>query len=127
MTSPHLVPLLEAVQCLDEVRAGAGNGSDLSRSQLVAAHQAMAVLQRRLDGLHAEVAAGIARESRPELGSGGLAKQQGFRSPAALIAATTGGSTGDAARLVKVGEATAPRANLLGEVLPAGIRSCSGR
>ncbi|MFB4351506.1 HNH endonuclease, partial [Microbacterium sp. CR_7] len=47
-----------------------------------------------------------------------MAKQQGFRSPATMIAATTGGSTGDASRLVKVGEATAPRANLLGEALP---------
>ncbi len=65
-----------------------------------------------------EIAASIARESRPELGAAGLAKQQGFRSPATMIAATTGGSTGDAVRLVKVGEATAPRANLIGEPLP---------
>ncbi len=65
------------------------------------------------------VAAGIARESRPELGAESLAKQQGFRTPATLIAATTGRSTGDAARLVKVGEATAPRADLLGAPLPA--------
>ncbi|MEV4737017.1 MULTISPECIES: HNH endonuclease [unclassified Microbacterium] len=119
MSNPHLFPLLEAVQCLEGAWGDAANGTDLSRSQLLAAHDAVGVLQRRLDGLHAEVAAGIARESRPELGSGGLAKERGFRSPAALIAATTGGSKGDAARLVTVGEATAPRANLLGEVLPS--------
>ncbi|PCE14083.1 hypothetical protein AUC47_05415 [Microbacterium sp. SZ1] len=118
MTSSHLAPLLEAFQCLDEAWADAGNGAELSRAQLLAAHRAIGVVQRRLDGLHAEVAAGIARESRPELGSEGLAKQQGFRSPATMIAATTGGSTGDASRLVKVGEATAPRASLLGEALP---------
>ncbi|MCM3780616.1 HNH endonuclease [Microbacterium hydrocarbonoxydans] len=118
MTSPHLAPLFEAVQCLDEAWADAESGSELSRAQLVAAHRAIGVVQRRLDGLHAEVAAGIARESRPELGAEGLAKQRGFRTPATMIAATTGGSTGDASRLVKVGEATAPRANLLGEALP---------
>jgi len=119
MSSTHLVPLLEAVECLDEAWADAENGSELSRAQLPAAHRAIGVVQRRLDGLHAEVAAGISRESRPELGAEGLAKQQGFRSPATMIAATTGGSTGDASRLVKVGEATAPRASLLGEALPS--------
>ncbi|MGN8027791.1 DUF222 domain-containing protein [Microbacterium sp. 22242] len=36
--------------------------------------------------MHAEVAAGIAHESRPELGPDSLAKQQGFRTPAKLIA-----------------------------------------
>ncbi|MFJ4223379.1 DUF222 domain-containing protein [Microbacterium sp. NPDC089695] len=119
MTAQHLRPLVEAVHRLDEAWGDADNGVELSRAQLLAAHKAVGVLQRRLDGLHAEIAAGIARESRPELGSGGLAKQQGFRSPAALIAATTGGSKGDATRLVTVGEATAPRANLLGQALPA--------
>ncbi|WP_449407035.1 DUF222 domain-containing protein [Microbacterium maritypicum] len=119
MTTSHLLPLLEAVQRLEDAWGDARNGAELSRSQLVAAHDAVGVLQRRLDGVHAEIAAGIAREPRPELGAGGLAKEQGFRSPATMIAATTGGSTGDAQRLVKVGEATAPRANLVGEVLPS--------
>lgn len=118
MANPHLNPLLEAVQSLEEVWADAGNAADLSRAQLLEAHRAMGLVQRRLDGIHAEIAASIARESRPELGAAGLAKEQGFRSPATMIAATTGGSTGDAARLVKVGEATAPRANLTGEALP---------
>ncbi|PCE16185.1 hypothetical protein AUC47_09575 [Microbacterium sp. SZ1] len=118
MANPHLIPLVEALWRLDEAWADAANGAELSRTQLLVAHQAVGVMQRRLDGIHAEIAAGIARESRPELGAEGLAKQQGFRSPATMIAATTGASTGDASRLVKVGEATAPRANLLGEALP---------
>ncbi len=117
--SEHLAPLREAVDALDAVWADARSAQALSRRQLIAANDAVGVLRRRLDGLHAEIAAGIAHESRAELGPGGLAKEQGFRSTAGLIAATGGGSTGDAARLVKVGEATAPRANLLGEVLPA--------
>ncbi|MFF1539611.1 DUF222 domain-containing protein [Microbacterium sp. NPDC058269] len=118
MANPHLNPVLEAVECLERVWGDAANASELTRAQLLEAHQAMGLVQRRLDGIHAELAASIARESRPELGAAGLAKQQGFRSPATMIAATTGGSTGDAVRLVKVGEATAPRANLIGEPLP---------
>lgn len=118
MSNPHLTPLLEALERLEEVWADAGNAAELDRAQLLQAHRAVGLVQRRLDGIHAEIAASIARESRPELGAASLAKEQGFRSPSTMIAATTGGSTGDAARLVKVGEATAPRANLLGESLP---------
>lgn len=118
MANPHLDPVLEAVKCLEDAWGDATNASDLTRAELLEAHRALGLVQRRLDGVHAEIAASIARESRPELGAAGLAKQQGFRSPATMIAATTGGSTGDAVRLVKVGEATAPRANLIGEPLP---------
>lgn len=115
----HLSPLREAIASLDAVWGVAGDATELSRAQLVAANEAIGVLQRRVDAVHAEVAAGIAHESRPELGSGSLAKEQGFRTPAKLIAATTGASTGDALRLVKVGEATAVRTNLVGDRLPS--------
>lgn len=114
-----LTGLHEAMSHLDAAWADAGEAGDLSRSELVAVSAAIGVLQRRVDAVHVEVAARIAHESRPELGAESLAKQQGFRTAAALIAATTGVSTGDAARLVKVGEATAPRADLLGARLPA--------
>lgn len=117
--SEHLAPLHEAIDDLDAVWAEAASARALSRRQLIAANDAVGVLRRRLDALHAEIAAGIAHESRVELGAGSLAKEQGFRSTARLIAATSGGSTGDAARLVRVGEATAPRANLLGDALPS--------
>ncbi|MGM1017585.1 MAG: DUF222 domain-containing protein [Actinomycetota bacterium] len=114
-----LASLHHAVTRLDAAWAGADDAMDLSREQLLAVHAAVGALQRQVDAVHADVAAGIARESRPELGSESLSKQQGFRSPAKLIAATTGISTGDAARLVTVGEATAPRSDLLGARLPA--------
>ncbi|WEK61734.1 MAG: DUF222 domain-containing protein [Candidatus Microbacterium colombiense] len=113
-----LLPLHDAVRRIDAAWADADDALDLSRSQLIAVHEAIGVLQRQLDAVHADVAAGIARESRPELGTESLAKQQGYRSPAKLIAATTGISTGDALRLVTVGEATAPRSDLLGARLP---------
>ncbi|BDZ37437.1 HNH endonuclease signature motif containing protein [Microbacterium suwonense] len=69
--------------------------------------------------LAVQVAVQIAHESRAELGADSLSKQAGFRSPVQLIAATTGLSAGDAAGLVKVGEATAPRTDLVGQRMPA--------
>lgn len=114
-----LAGLHEAITSLDAAWADADDASNLSRTQLIAVNDAIGLLQRRLGGVHAEVAAGISRESRTELGAEGLARQHGFRNPAKLIAATTGVSTGDAARLVTVGEATAPRTDLLGARLPA--------
>lgn len=109
----------EAIARLDAACAGVGEAQELSRDQLIAVTDALGVLRRRADAVQVQVAAGIARESRPELGAGGLAKEQGFRSAAALIAATVGVATRDAAGWVAVGEATAPRADLLGAPLPA--------
>jgi 5-methylcytosine-specific restriction protein A len=106
---------VEAVRAL---WTGADAGS-LSDSELITVHERYCRMRRMLDADQAQLAAEIARRSRPELGPEGLAKSQGFRNPTALIAATTGTSTGDAARLVKVGEATAPRLLLSGETAPA--------
>ncbi|MCE0508487.1 HNH endonuclease [Microbacterium sp. KKR3/1] len=114
-----LAVLHEAMSRLDAAWADADDSGELSREQLIAVSASLGVLQRRLDAVHVEVAACISRESRPELGAESLAKQQGFRNPATLIAATVGVSRGDATRLVKVGEAVAPRADLLGAPLPA--------
>lgn len=114
-----LTALHEAMHSLDQLWADAADSNALSREQLIAVSNAIGMVQRRLDAVHVDVAASISRESRPELGADSLAKQQGFRSPAKLIAATTGVSTGDALRLVKVGEAVAPRADLLGSPLPS--------
>ena len=114
-----LTGLHEAMSRLDAAWSGAADSTELSREQLIAANDAIGLLQRRLDAVHVDVAAGISHESRPELGADSLAKQQGFRTPAKLIAAATGVSTGDALRLVKVGEATAPRTDLIGARLPA--------
>ena len=114
-----LLALHEAMTRLDEAWADAGDSGELSRQQLIAVSDSIGVLRRRLDAVQVSVAASIARESRPELGAESLAKQQGFRNPATLIAAATGMSAGEASRLVKVGEATAPRSDLLGAPLPA--------
>ena len=114
-----LTAMHEAMSRLDAAWGDADDSNELSREQLMAVTNAIGLVQRRLDAMHVDVAAEISRESRPELGADGLAKQQGYRTPARLIAAATGVSTGDASRLVRVGEATAPRTDLLGARLPA--------
>ncbi|MGF6824131.1 hypothetical protein M2317_003056, partial [Microbacterium sp. ZKA21] len=119
MSTTHLDPLHEAVSRLDAVWSDASDAAGLDRAGLVAANAALGVLHRLVDGLEAEVAARIAHESRPELGAESLAKEQGFRNAGQFVATVTGRSSGEASRLVKVGEATAPRTDLLGARLPA--------
>ncbi len=92
---------------------------DLTPEQIIEVNDLLAQMRRTIDGVHAKIACEIARQSRPELGPEGLAKSQGYRNPAALIAAATGSSAGEAMRLVKVGDAVAPRLLLSGEKAPA--------
>jgi hypothetical protein len=114
----HLAKLAAAVATAGGVW-GARPVESLTPAELMSLNEKLADTQRLLDASRAKVAAEIARQSRPELGPEGLAKTQGYRNPTALIAATSGSTAGDAARLVKVGEATAPRMTLSGETAPA--------
>lgn len=91
----------------------------LPAAQLVAVADAIGRTRRLLDAMTAAVSAEVARQSRRELGSASLARQHGFRTAPAFLAATLGSSTGEAARLVRVGEAIAPRVLLTGEHAPA--------
>ncbi|MBN9177800.1 MAG: DUF222 domain-containing protein [Microbacterium sp.] len=100
--------------------AGGGRAPEaLSPGELLQVNAAFGALKRQVDAAFMPVAAEIARQSRVELGKDSLAKKQGFRTPVALIQATTGSSVGEAIKLVQVGEATAPRTTLTGEALPA--------
>ena len=110
----HLAPLASAVDSARELW-GEQAIESLAPGALMKLMERLAETQRLLDSGRARVAAEIARQSRPELGPAGLAKTQGFRNPTALIASVTGSGAGEAARLVKVGEATAPRMTLSGE------------
>ncbi|UYO96974.1 HNH endonuclease [Microbacterium sp. M28] len=125
-TTTHLDALHEAVSRLDAVWAEAADATELDRAGLVAANAALGALHRLVDALEAEVAAGIARESRADLGAASLAKEQGFRTAAQFVATVTGRSSGEASRLVKVGEAPAPRTDLLGARLPAKYAAVQG-
>jgi len=102
--------------------AACGSGTALTElpdDALVEAADALGRTVRSAESLLAAVAGEVARRSPVEAGREGLAKRQGFRSPARLVAAATGGAVASAARIVRVGAATAPRLALTGEVLPA--------
>jgi hypothetical protein len=86
----------------------------LTDAGLVAVNQALAAARRQLDAMHAPVAAEIASRSAAARGKDGLARKYGHRSPVKLIATTTGGHAGDAAKLIQVGEATRGRMTFSG-------------
>lgn len=111
--------LVGAVEALRSVWGDAPDAASFTGAALVEVSEALGAVHRLTDAVHAQVAARIAEESRPELGAESLAKQHGYRTAARLVAAGTGASTGEAARLVKVGEATAGRMTFGGEVAPA--------
>lgn len=91
----------------------------MSDAGLVTTTEALAKLARDADAMLARVAAEVARRSPAEFGREGLAKKQGFLSPARMVAASTGSSLAAASKLVAVGQATSQRRSLVGEPLPA--------
>jgi 5-methylcytosine-specific restriction protein A len=112
--------LLGLAAAVDAARSAWGEGVEgKDAASLVALNDALGSARRLLDAAHAQVATEIARQSRAELGRDGLARKQGFRSPVAMVADTTGVTGAEAARLLQVGEVTAPRLSLTGEELPA--------
>lgn len=117
MSSP-IDSLADAVAAL----AGAWPGERVEgcdAARLVEVNHLLGRARRLLDAASAQVASEISRQSRPELGADSLAKRQGHRNAKTFLATTLGTSTGDAARLVQVGDATAPRSLLSGERAPA--------
>lgn len=91
----------------------------LTSGELAAVNEAFGRLRRHVDAAYARVATEVAHRSRSELGGDSFARNQGFRSAAAMISGTSGATVGDALRLIQVGQATQPRATLTGEPLPA--------
>jgi len=87
--------------------------------RLVEVNRLLGQVRRLVDAAAAQVASEISRQSRPELGADSLAKRQGHRNATVFLATTLGTSAGEAARLVQVGEGTAPRVLLTGEEVPA--------
>lgn len=114
----RLDPVVAAVDDARQISDGR-SPEFLGPGELLRVNEALGRARRLLDAAYAGVAAEITRQSRPELGKDSLAKKQGFRTPATLISATTGTSVGEAARIMAVGEATAPRMTLSGEARPA--------
>jgi hypothetical protein len=93
-------------QAADAVAVLGSSSAELAAlpdAEALAGQKRIAEARRLLDTYAAWMAATIARRSRPELGHSGLAAQQGFLSPEALIQNWTGSSKGDAHKLVAVG------------------------
>ena len=93
-------------QAADAVALLGSSSADLAAlpdAEALAGQKQIACARRLLDTYAAWMAGTIARRSRPELGQSGLAAQQGFLSPEALIQNWTGSSKGDAYKLVAVG------------------------
>ena len=86
-------------------RADAGAGA-MSDDQLVDAVKAIARLERSIESLKLQCSSAIAKRSVGESRHEGLAGRHGFATPERFIAATTGASTADAAKLVAVAAAT---------------------
>ncbi|MDQ0893820.1 HNH endonuclease signature motif containing protein [Agromyces ramosus] len=86
---------------------------------LVRVTDLLAQVRRDADALLARVSAEVAKRSGSEFGDQGLAKTHGFHNPVRLIAASTGASRHEAARLIAVGTATAERQSFGGERLPS--------
>ncbi|WP_430647429.1 DUF222 domain-containing protein [Agromyces sp. GXS1127] len=91
----------------------------MSDAGLVRVTDALARVRRDADALLARVAAEVSKRSNTELGQASLARSQGFHSPARLIAAATGTTQKDAAKLIAVGTATAERQTFGGERAPS--------
>ncbi len=130
MTNP-LAPLEQSLDAVRAAWAGAlpafnavdgdvqGQIEQMSNSGVVAVTDAIAQLRRDADAMLVRLAAAVSQRSSSEFGVDGLAKQQGFHNPIRLVAAATGGTTGEAAKLIGVGESTRSRSSFTGERLPA--------
>ncbi|TFC83864.1 DUF222 domain-containing protein [Cryobacterium cheniae] len=95
--------LRQATEAVARLGASCADYEALADAEVLAGQKQIAAARRLLDTRSAWMAATIARRSRPELGHSGLAAQQGFLSPEALIQKWTGSSKGDAYKLVAVG------------------------
>lgn len=78
----------------------------LPRAELLELHRALSAVRRQVDAALAAASAEVARRSQVEHGAAGLSRREGYASPARLVAASTGGTTAEAARLIAVGQAT---------------------
>lgn len=117
MTTPASL-LAQAERLVDEACASL-DVAGMPGGELTDLLDAAGALRRAAERVTAAAAAEVSRQSRRELGKDSLARRQGYRSPQALIATITGASSGDAVKMMKVGEATAPRRTISGEKKPA--------
>ncbi|TFD30328.1 DUF222 domain-containing protein [Cryobacterium sp. TMT1-19] len=95
--------LRQAVDAVALLGSSCADFAALPDAEVLVGQKRIASIRRLVDTYAAWMAATIAERSRPELGHSGLAAQQGYLSPVALIQNSTGSSKGDAYKLVAVG------------------------
>jgi len=93
--------------------------AQMSDAGLVRVTDVLARVRRDAEALLARVAAEVSARSAREAGESSLARAQGFHNPVRMIAASTGSSRTDAAKLIAVGTATAQRQTFGGDRLPS--------
>ncbi len=76
----------------------------LPKQDLLHALQAIADLRQCCDTFTAWIAGELDRRSTTDLGSAGLAQQEGFRTPQAMVEAVTGVTKGGAVSIIEVGK-----------------------
>ncbi len=118
MSSPVLA-LADAVSALGDAWPD-GDLGGCEPGRLASLADLLGQVRRLADAAAVQVAAEVARQSRPELGADSLAKRHGHRNATVMIATTLGTSSAEAAKLVEVGDATAPQASPTGA--PAAAR-----
>ncbi|MDQ1527647.1 MAG: hypothetical protein QOG18_2260, partial [Microbacteriaceae bacterium] len=91
------------VSAAERVVSQSAAARGLSATALIAAQGAIAGARRDLDATASVIAGEIAARSRPEAGHAGLAQQEGFRTPEALVQHATGSTAREAMALVRVG------------------------
>ncbi|MBM7505935.1 DUF222 domain-containing protein [Agromyces aurantiacus] len=91
----------------------------MSDAGLVQVIDAIAAVRRDAEVLLARIAAEVSKRSNRAARESSLARVHGFANPVRLVAASTGASRSDAARLIAVGTATAERQSFGGERLPS--------
>ncbi|TFB91479.1 DUF222 domain-containing protein [Cryobacterium sp. HLT2-28] len=95
--------LRQAADAVARLGCSSADYEALTDAAALAGQKDIATARRLLETRAAWMAATIADRSRPELGHSGLAAQQGFLSPEAMIQKVTGASKNEAFKLVAVG------------------------
>jgi hypothetical protein len=75
----------------------------LDGASLLAAQRSLSEVRRTIDARASFVAGEVGHRSRRDLGYGGLAQREGFRTAEALVQHVTGSTAREAATLVQVG------------------------
>src|SRR3712207_5349144 len=103
MTTPAAT-LLRTADLVARLGAAPSAFAGLPKQALLDAMQAIADLRHCCDTYTAWIAAELSRRSAKELGAAGLAQQEGYRTPQAMVESMTGTTKSGAVSIVEVGK-----------------------